>query len=71
MNTQDALRAQSALEGVQSELVRMNVGKDHNPKNRCKDISLTIDGIKEMTFEQNDVIKFKISNSNRCIHPSV
>ncbi|MAT48297.1 MAG: hypothetical protein CMA27_00525 [Euryarchaeota archaeon] len=27
MNTQDALRAQSALEGVQSELVRMNVGK--------------------------------------------
>ncbi|HJM44863.1 MAG TPA: DUF4129 domain-containing protein, partial [Candidatus Poseidoniaceae archaeon] len=27
MNTQDALRAQSALEGVQGELVRMNVGK--------------------------------------------
>ena len=27
LNTQDSLRAQSALEGVQSELVRMNVGK--------------------------------------------
>ena len=27
LNSQDALRAQSALEGVQSELVRMNVGK--------------------------------------------
>jgi len=27
MDTQDALRAQSALEGVQGELVRMNVGK--------------------------------------------